>query len=165
MVAAMIGVFLFGIALVMVRQDQGSLKDGNAPVFSGVTFDGDSFRLSEQRGKVVLLNWWASWCGPCRSEAPILDKLYREYRERGVVFMGIGYLDNRTDALNFIKEIGIAYPTLPDDGTRISTLYRVRQVPETYLIDTNGVIRLHLPGPLTMENEGAFRKTLDSLLP
>ncbi len=152
----------FGVALA--NSGLSSLDNGPAPDFTLRPFNGGTFRLSEKRGKVVLINFWASWCGPCRAEAPILNALYTDYKNKGVEFLGVGYLDNRTDAQKFIQDFGMTYPTAPDDGTLVSGSYRVRAVPETYLIDKTGLIAYHLPLPLTLDNVQNVRALLDKLL-
>jgi cytochrome c biogenesis protein CcmG, thiol:disulfide interchange protein DsbE len=172
--AVIIGVvlaILFGLGLALDANNRGSINSGPAPDFTLKLDDsGQPFKLSDKRGKLVIMNFWASWCGPCREEAIPLNQLYVDYKDRGVEFIGIGYLDNPGDAKNFKQEIGMAYPTapsdatIPDNATDVSRLYRVRQVPETYLVDKQGVIRLHIPGPLVGDNVQKFRALLDQLL-
>jgi cytochrome c biogenesis protein CcmG/thiol:disulfide interchange protein DsbE len=104
------------------------------------TFDGELFSLADQRGKVVIVNFWASWCVPCREEAPILQDVWERYRDRGVVMVGVDYLDVERDALAFIDEFGITYPNGLDMGKAISKRYRIKGVPETFIVDQNGNI-------------------------
>ncbi len=113
----------FGIALYRANLTQ--VDHGPAPDFTLTTFTGGSFSLSAQRGKIVLINFWASWCGPCRAEAPILNQLWNDYKDRGVEFIGVDYLDNRTDARSYVQQVALRYPIAPDDGTQISAAYRV----------------------------------------
>lgn len=164
LLAGVILTIILGLGVALERANQGSISNGAAPDFTLTTDAGRAFKLSEQRGEVVVMNFWASWCGPCREEAPLLNSLWKDYREKGLELIGIGYLDNRSDARAFIAETGMSYPSAPDDGTVVSRLYRVRQVPETYLIDKQGQIALHLPGPLNTENVAEFRQILDRLL-
>lgn len=139
----------------------GPASSGEAPDFTLNTFDGDVIRLSDLRGQVVVINIWASWCIPCRDEAPVLERLWREYRDRGVVFLGVDYADTEREALNFIAEFGLTYPNGPDLGTRIYTQYRARGVPETYFVDANGILRPPHIGPIT---EAQLRERLEALL-
>jgi cytochrome c biogenesis protein CcmG/thiol:disulfide interchange protein DsbE len=118
--------------------------------------------LSELQGKVVVVNFWASWCVPCRDEAPVLEQTWRAYRDRGVVFVGVGYLDTESNAEGFMAEFNISYPNGADIAQRISRLYRTTGVPETFVIDQAGIIRSVFIAPI---NEAQLRAAIDSLLP
>ena len=132
----------------IVRAATGPLSSGEAPDFTLTTFQGETITLSELRGKVVVINFWASWCPPCREEAPYLERTWRKYRDRGVVFIGVDYADTEKEALVYIAEFDITYPNGPDIGTRISQAYRIRGVPETFFVDKRGQLRgVHI-GPL-----------------
>ena len=96
----------------------GQVSSGPAPDFRLNTFDGQTLQLSDLRGQAVVINFWASWCIPCRDEAPILEKTWREYRDRGVVLVGVAYLDDEKPARDFITEFTITYPNGPDLGHR-----------------------------------------------
>ena len=140
LVGVALTVLVFGIALV--RQQQGQPTAGPAPDFTLKTFDGEDFTLSAQRGKVVVINFWASWCGPCRNEAPALESLWQKYKDQGVVFLGVTFADDPKDSLAFISEFGTTYLNAEDGRSDVSkALYRIEGVPETFVIDKQGNIR------------------------
>lgn len=126
----------------------GRLQDGPAPDFSLTSFDGDTIQLSDFRGQVVVVNFWASWCPPCREEAPYLEETWRKYQGRGVVFIGVDYVDVEPEALAYIEEFNITYFNGPDLRTTISQAYNIQGVPETFFINKNGEIAHVHVGPL-----------------
>jgi cytochrome c biogenesis protein CcmG/thiol:disulfide interchange protein DsbE len=124
--------------LMLARQNQGQPTSGAAPDFEFTTFEGETMRLSDLRGNVVVLNFWASWCTPCAAEAPELESTWQAYKDRNVVFLGVAYADNGPRSLEFMARYGLTYMNAPDLGTRISEVYGIRGVPETFIIDPNG---------------------------
>lgn len=126
-----------------------------APDFTLNLFGGGSFTFSDNRGKPVVLNIWASWCEACRDEADELEQAWRDYRDEGVVFVGVNVLDNDAGARKYIEEFGITYPNGPDEGS-IYFDYGATGVPETFFINREGVIVLKYAGPLTAESLSAF---------
>lgn len=128
-------------ALALARQKQEQPRSGIAPDFPVETFSGQTFNLSDLRGKVVMINFWASWCGPCRDEAPELQSAWEYYQDSGdVVFLGIAYADNGPRSIAYLEEFGITYLNAPDLGTRISEAYHIQGVPETFIVDQNGEV-------------------------
>jgi cytochrome c biogenesis protein CcmG/thiol:disulfide interchange protein DsbE len=126
----------------------GPLESGTAPDFTLMTFEGGKVTLSELRGQVVVINFWASWCIPCREEAAYLEQTWRKYRDQGVVFIGVDYVDTDSKALAYIDEFDITYLNGPDMGTRISQRYKIKGVPETFFVDRHGRLRGVVIGPL-----------------
>jgi cytochrome c biogenesis protein CcmG/thiol:disulfide interchange protein DsbE len=119
-----------------------------APDFALTTFEGQTYSLADLRGRVVVINFWASWCIPCEQEAPVLEAAWRRYRDQGVLFLGVDYVDTQTEALAFMQRFNVTYPNGPDLGTRISQAYRIRGVPETYVVDRTGTLAAVKIGPL-----------------
>ncbi len=153
--------FLGVVSVAMYRAQAGQVSEGPAPDFTLNLYEGGTFHLSDPVGQVVMVDFWASWCVPCRQEARQLEALWREYRGRGVIFVGVDYLDTETEARAFLKEFDITYPNGPDLGTRISQDYRIRGVPEKFLIDRQGQVQAVLIGPI---DEAELRQHLDALI-
>lgn len=137
------------LAIGLFRSQQGQVGIGeSAPDFELITFDGDSYRLSDYRGSVIVINFWASWCESCKPEARDLESAYQLFLERGdVLFLGVDYVDTEPEALAYLEEFGITYPNGPDLRTKISQAYRVRGVPETFIIDQEGIVTHVQIGP------------------
>ncbi|MFQ5859393.1 MAG: TlpA family protein disulfide reductase [Anaerolineae bacterium] len=131
---------LFLLAVGLRRAGGGPEVGQPAPDFTLELYAGGELTLSELRGKVVVINFWASWCDPCRDEAPDLERIWREYKDRGVVFIGVDYVDVETDARDYLAEFDVTYPNGYDNAQRISRAYRIRGVPETFFVDKNGNI-------------------------
>lgn len=112
-----------------------------APDFTLPSSTGENVRLAEQRGQVVMLNFWASWCGPCRKEMPLLDEMSKRYSAAGFVLYGVNVEEDNTDAKKLIKELGVSFPILYDTESKASSLYNVDAMPTTVVIDKKGEIR------------------------
>ncbi|MCI0521402.1 MAG: TlpA family protein disulfide reductase [Chloroflexi bacterium] len=153
------------LAVGLQRRQQGPVAIGQAaPDFTLSGFDGGEFKLSEMRGKVVVLNFWASWCKPCEQEAADLEAAWRYYQPRGdVVFLGVDYVDTEPEARGYLKKFDITYPNGPDLRTKISQAYRITGVPETYIIDQQGVMRYIKVSPFL--SLGEIKAAIDPLLP
>ncbi len=111
-----------------------------APDFSLTTFKGTTISLEDLRGKPIVINFWASWCPPCRVEAPLLERTWRAYKNRGLIFLGVNIQDRKEDALNFIREFGITYPNGPDPTGEISIDYGVSGLPVTFFVSSKGEV-------------------------
>lgn len=144
---------LLGAGLIRTNQSQptsGGAPDFNLTLYQG--YDGGyggSLTLGQLRGKVVIVNFWASWCVPCRDEAKLLEQTWRRYKEQGLVLVGIGYNDTEPEALKYLQEFEITYPNGPDLRNVISPKYHIQGVPETFFVDRDGNIVHTEIGPLT----------------
>jgi cytochrome c biogenesis protein CcmG/thiol:disulfide interchange protein DsbE len=136
------------LAFGLLRAQQGPVGVGQrAPDFSLTTFDGRRYDTRDLRGQVVVVNFWASWCKPCEQEARVLEQAHQLYKDQGVVFLGVDYVDIEREALAYLERFEITYPNGPDLRTSISQSFRTRGVPETYVIDAAGRIRSVKIGP------------------
>lgn len=112
-----------------------------APDFTLKTLEGPNLRLQEQRGKVVLLNFWATWCGPCREEMPQLNKLFEKYKPLGFTLLGVNVDEDSRNAAGVAAQLGVKFPVLLDSDKRVSKLYQLSTMPSTVMIDRDGRVR------------------------
>jgi cytochrome c biogenesis protein CcmG/thiol:disulfide interchange protein DsbE len=159
-VIAVVVLGLLGYALV--AQPAGPLQEGDpAPDFQLTALDGSPMNLSEQHGRVVVINIFASWCGPCREEAAALEQTWRAYQDRGVQFFGIAYKDAASKAQAFLDEFAVSYPSAVEPGGRAARDYGVTGVPETFVVDQQGQLVRHFVGGIT---QAQLSQELDELL-
>ncbi len=151
-----VALFVVILALALVRTNTTQPTSGAAPDFTLTLFQGyagnagqNPVKLSDLKGKVVVVNFWASWCIPCAQEAPDLQATYAKYKDKDVFFMCIDWTDIEGDALNYLKRFGITYANGPDLGTKIGPTYRITGVPETYVIDRAGNVQFTKISPVT----------------
>ena len=133
-----------------------------APVFALRRLEGPGkVSLASYRGKPVVLNFWASWCEPCKGEAAVLERDWTSYRDRGVVFLGVDYHDLASDARRFVSTHALTFPMVQDGSGKVTGDYGISQVPETYVLNRQGRVVLHLAGPITDPAfAGKFRAAL-----
>lgn len=112
-----------------------------APDFTLKSTSGQNLRLRELRGEVVLINFWATWCGPCRQEMPALNKIHEQYRRAGFTLLGVNIDDDPAAARDMARKLGVGFPVLLDTDKRVSRLYDVDTMPATLIVDRNGKIR------------------------
>ncbi len=148
-------VLLLGLVAVMAvnlqKVESSDLQGQKAPEFTLPLFDQfdqDQIALADLRGQVVVVNFWASWCVECYKEAELLEQAWQDYKDRGVMFVGVDYLDTDTAGLAYMAEYGITYPSGPDIGDKISQAYAITGVPETFFIDQTGNIVHVQIGPI-----------------
>lgn len=133
-----------------------------APEVTGDLLIGTGSVAPRPDGNVQVVNFWASWCGPCRKEQPILQKLHEEYKERGVSFVGVDTRrDQKAAALAFMEEFGVTYPSVFDPESRNAFRYRLFFMPATFVVDSEGRIAAAIAGGLP--SEGALRAILEDL--
>ena len=136
------------LAWGLKKAQAGPIASGMAPDFTLTSFDGRTLALSELRGQVVIINFWASWCPPCREEAAYLEQTWRNYEGKGVIFIGVDWVDTEKEALAYMDEFDLTYFNGPDIGTRIAQAYNIQGVPETFYVAKSGELRgVHI-GPL-----------------
>jgi cytochrome c biogenesis protein CcmG, thiol:disulfide interchange protein DsbE len=146
-VAAFAGVFfiLVVIGIRLVQNDSSPVELGKNPNdFSLTTYAGDVIHTADLRGKVVLVNFWASWCATCDEEAALLEQAWQVYQSddpERVSFLGVAYMDTEPASRAYLAEYGVTYPNGPDLRGAISKIYQVNSVPETYVLDTEGTLR------------------------
>jgi cytochrome c biogenesis protein CcmG/thiol:disulfide interchange protein DsbE len=143
---------LFAVMAVnLTRVESVELQGRQAPDFSLTLFnqfEQDQITLSQLRGQVVVVNFWASWCVECYKEAALLEQAWQDYKDQGVVFVGVDYLDTDKEGLAYMEKYGITYPSGPDLGSKISKDYAITGVPETFFIDREGNINHVQIGPI-----------------
>ena len=128
----------------------GARQGDQAPAFSGTGVDGSRVDLAGLRGRVVLVNFFATWCSNCRAEEPLLEQTARQYASRGLVVVGVGWHESG-DGRAFLRELGVTYPALLDSGSRIGDAYGVTDLPESVWVGRDGRISLVFRGQLSTE--------------
>ncbi|WP_455198352.1 TlpA family protein disulfide reductase [Kaarinaea lacus] len=136
---------------------------GPAPDFTLKSRSGENLKLSEYRGDVVMINFWASWCGPCRQEMPLLEEIYQKYSDLGFELLAVNVEEDSSKADDLLRDVRVTFPILFDNTNKVSKLYKVVAMPSTVIVDRDGNIRyLHkgyLPG-----YEEEYRKQVKELI-
>lgn len=128
-------------AVFMVSQVHAGEVSGKAPDFTLKSNSGKNIKLSEHRGEVVLLNFWASWCGPCRQEMPLLEQLHERYSSYGFTVMGVNVEEDSSKAKKMLRDVPVSFPVLFDTQNKASKSYKVSAMPSTVMIDRDGNMR------------------------
>jgi len=149
-----IGIGIVGVLLLAVfywgvlNPPSVRYGEGKALPIEFTTYDGQEIKLSDFEGTPVVVNFWASWCFPCRDEQAALEASWRKHKD-DVMFLGIAHLDQVPNALAYLEEFDVTYPSGPDMGGRIYNAYHVGGVPETFFIDANGNVQGYHVGPIS----------------
>jgi peroxiredoxin len=133
-----VAIALFGLGAMPAS---AKIINGKAPVFTLKSRSGKNLRLSDYRGQVVLINFWASWCGPCRQEMPLLENLYKRYNKLGFTIMGVNVDTDSTKANNYLKDMTVTFPIVYDITNSVSKSFNVNAMPTTVIVDRNGNMR------------------------
>lgn len=168
--ALRLGIVFAISALVVVlvlafRRDPHDIRTGTvgkpAAAFTMPSLDGTgTLKLDDKQGKVTVVNFFASWCVPCKEENPALVRVYERYRASDVVFIGVLYQDSRASGLKYVQDNGVTWPTGSDDDGRVAFAYGVFGIPETYFIGADGVIAGRHIGPI---DETTLVNAIDTL--
>ncbi|MEX1020853.1 MAG: TlpA disulfide reductase family protein, partial [Litorilinea sp.] len=147
-----IGILLFFLGLLAWQLYRTNVfeqrADGLAPPINFTTFDNEVIAWDDLRGQGIVVNFWASWCDPCREEAALLEATWRREQDNGIVFLGMDYLDQEPAARAFMAEYDVTYPNGPDLRSEAARRYGIKGVPETYFIDPQGQIVGSVIGPI-----------------
>jgi DsbE subfamily thiol:disulfide oxidoreductase len=131
------------------------------PALHGTTVEGGSVDAADLAGKVAVVNFWATWCGPCREEQPALQRTYEAYHDRGVAFVGVNARDDTAAARAWIREFGVTYPSIEDQAGAWADDFGFVGLPDTYVVDRTGTIRYQITGAT---NQQQLSGVLDELL-
>jgi peroxiredoxin len=133
--------FLSGLLMLFNGSLLAASEIEPAPDFTLKSRSGENIKLSELRGNVVMVNFWASWCGPCRQEMPLLQQLYDRYQGMGFTLLGVNVDEEPTAAEKMLKEIPVNFPVLYDSDNKVSKQYQVKAMPSTFMVDRDGNVR------------------------
>ncbi|MBX3053668.1 MAG: TlpA family protein disulfide reductase [Caldilineaceae bacterium] len=156
-------IFIVFLALRLGTAKSEHRAEGLAPVLEFTTFDGQTINLDDLRGQGVMVNFWASWCDPCREEAALLESTWRREQANGIVFLGLDYLDQEPAAKGYLTEYDITYPNGPDLRSQVARRYGIQGVPETFFIDPEGKIVDIVVGPIS--SQAQMDSYLDKIRP
>ena len=158
--------FLAGMALLLSTTSSYAASEtlsGKAPNFTLKSRSGKNIKLSELRGQVVMINFWASWCGPCRKEMPLLEQIYKKYKKLGFTLLGVNVEQDTKAAKRYLKDVKVSFPILFDTTNKTSKLYNISAMPTTVMVDRHGNMRyLHKGYKPGYEND--YKKQIKQLL-
>src|ERR1700733_697492 len=129
-------------AALLIAMPVVAATGGPAPPFSLASRDGKDVSLTQYQGEVVMINFWASWCGPCRQEMPLLESIYKKYNKLGFTLLGVNVEPDSQAADDWLKATPVSFPILYDKDSKVSKLYEVAGMPSTVIIDRSGKLRV-----------------------
>ena len=161
-ILVLLAVLGWGLLRANAERPDDVAPDFEVQFFDGYEWEGQKVaNLSDFKGRPVILNFWASWCAECRIEAELLEDTWRAYKDDGVVFLGVAYVDVEPKSIGYLEEFGITYPNAPDLRSSVSSKYEITGVPETFFIDREGNISHIQIGPVS---ETMLTGLIDQLL-
>jgi cytochrome c biogenesis protein CcmG/thiol:disulfide interchange protein DsbE len=153
------------VGFALYERNRETPTAGPAPAFSVTIWNLDRLAMAGQRvsldslkGKTIVLNFWASWCIPCQQEAPMFERVWNDYKDQGVVFLGVDADDTDSAAFDYIEKYNLTYPHAPDQGGRMTKAYRTTGYPETFIINGDGQIMRHF---ISSPNEAELRSEIE----
>lgn len=161
---------LLGTLAIALQRGVGGSAQGrtetslsSAPGFTLTQFDGGTFDFArENQDRPVFIYFWASWCVPCQTEAPVIEALWPEYRDRGYVFLGVNMWDQPEDARQFVRQYRLSFPVVADEARAVYVEYGVQGLPTAFFVAPGGAVRSQFTGPL---DERTLRGLLDEIAP
>ena len=160
LMAGMIGFALY--QPVEGTKEKGPVVGSQAPDFQLETLDGKSLRLSDLRGKGVLVNFWATWCKPCREEMPAIQKMYEKYRDRGFEVVAVNIAETPVAVQGFTRQLGLTFPVVLDRDRQVTKLYQVGPIPTSFFVRPNGTIAHKVVGQM---DEGQIEIYINDVIP
>ena len=159
--------FLLLVLIIAIGTPLAAVKaaaiDESAPDFVLKSHTGSNLRLSELRGQVVMINFWASWCGPCRQEMPLLESLHKRYQKLGFTLLGVNVEEDTRAAKAFLKDTPVSFPILYDTENNVSRMYKVAGMPSTVVLDRDGKLRFRHTGYVPGD-EAEYSKVIRALM-
>ena len=165
---------LLGFAWILMSADKSGTSTAGeipapqqgflAPDFELQTTEGETIKLSDLRGQAVLVNLWATWCPPCRAEMPAIERVYKDYKDQGLVVLAVNMTaqDTPSNIAPFIDEYGLTFPVLLDEDNSVASAYQLRSLPSSFFIDRDGIIReVVIGGPMA---EALLRTRVEQIL-
>jgi len=169
-----ITILILGLVWIFLSADKSHASDSGtvaapqqgflAPDFNLLTTTGESVKLSDYRGQAVLINLWATWCPPCRAEMKSIDKIYKEYKDQGLVVLAVNmtYQDDASKVMPFVTEEGLTFPILLDESGDVGNAYQIRSLPSSFFIGRDGAIHeVVIGGPMA---EALLRTRVEEIL-
>jgi len=131
------------------QHEAAPIVGAQAPDFALLDLEGELVRLTDLRGQPILINFWATWCGPCRLEMPIMQQRFEEFGDQGLIVLAVNFDEPQSIVQAFNSEIGLTFPILLDPGAEVQRLYRMRGYPASFFVDQDGIIQAHHVGLMT----------------